>query len=104
MPLAWSRSYQSTLCGDRDATVRVESFHDQLFAAARAVRVGSVYEIDAKLNCALQNPNCSTSIWRIVPDSRAGKAHGSVAQPGYWQIAAEKAGTASGWRPELIDH
>jgi hypothetical protein len=69
--------------------VRVERFVDHPLAHLGAVRIGSVNERHAELDCAAEHADHLVAVAWLAPHSGPGDLHGAVSQPHHGQVAAD---------------
>jgi hypothetical protein len=93
-PLAGTGAGEAALGGDDETLgVGVERLGDQLLADLGTIGVGSVDQVDAELDGALENRNRAVVVGRRPPDSLPGDPHCPVAEPSHLEVAeAEGAG------------
>ena len=80
-PLAGSDALPTSLGGDdKIGGVGMEGFRDEFFCDVGAVGVGSIDEIHAEIDGAMEDADGFEAIFRRAPDASSGDAHGSIAE------------------------
>ena len=74
----------------------MQCFGDEALGNLRAVGVGGVKQVDAKLDGAAQNAVRPGRVRGLAPGAFANQAHSAVAQPVNGEVAAEKKRAAGG--------
>ena len=96
---------EACLRGDHEAiAVRVQRLADQSFGDLGSVRVRGVDEVHAQPGQRAQDLERSRGVGRLAPDARTGDPHGTEAEPGHGDVAADREGGGGGVGPAHVDH